>query len=389
MIWEPGKSYRITYQSESGRATVRTIELLRVSHAADGRVFLKAYCQLRGEERNFRADRVTRSECLAVEGSVPPERAIAAGTAATRLAPIPAAVVARARPRVEGEHTTSGKTRPRRTFGEAIGTLFGYGIAAVIIFSFLDNLGILDRYSASSSCRPVASYSHAPTPGAVQPPSPPQPSLEEVTLGGRLLRTYRYAGMERYEVPSLGLATSSKIEAVAAIRVPAFVTATGLTNPNLISRYLEADLNGSGKLSFDELEAFQRKTYREFRYEANELALRPDEFLEAKGGDCEDFALYTAGLLRFWGWEPYLGTFGLAGGGVGHAVCLSFEEGAFPRAYTWFQIDSWSSQDGTPLKPGRYVPIDYDHVGSLSNAVSPGWKLIEFFVPETAWGQIM
>ncbi len=405
MIWEPGKSYRIMYQSESGRATERTIELLNISHAGDGRVFLKAYCHLRGEERTFRADRVTESLCLAVSSSVSPDFASPFGATIPRLPLTPAAVVASrvepmapsvlrpsvalVRPLVEVEHIASSSTKPRRTLGEVVGMLTGYGIAAMITVTFLDNLGILDHYSASSSHYPAASYSYAPTPGPVQPPGPRKPSLEEVTLGGRLLRTYRYAGMERHEVPSLGLETSSKIEAVTAIRVPAFFAVTGLANPALISRYLEADLNGSGELSFEELEAFQRRTSSEFRYEANEPALRPDQFLAAGGGDCEDFALHTAGLLRVWGWEPYLGTLGPVGGGVGHAVCLSFEEGSFPRAYTWFQIESWTARDGTPLKAGRSVPIDYDHVGSLSNAVSPGWKLIDVFVPETALGQRM
>ncbi|MDX9958026.1 MAG: hypothetical protein AB7T74_06110 [Clostridia bacterium] len=161
---------------------------------------------------------------------------------------------------------------------------------------------------------------------------------------------------------------------------------TGLENPALIRRYLAADLNTSGKLSFDELAVFQKKTYNEFRYEDNEFALRPDEFLDAGGGDCEDFALYTAGLLRFWGWEPYLGSFGPAGNGIGHAVCLSYEEGSFARTFTYYEVASWSSYDGTPLKSGKYVPIDYDKVGSLSTAVTKGWTLRSIYIPEKAWG---
>ncbi|HOY89900.1 MAG TPA: hypothetical protein PKZ09_09025, partial [Bacillota bacterium] len=353
-------------------------------------------------ERTFRADRVVRSECLRVRASAVPvtstviERpaTVAASSAAAfvppRLEPVTTTL---ARPAVpasslpaEMERPAASRTKPRKTFGEVIGNLIGYGIAAVFVLAFLDNSGILDSYSSSSSYRPTATYSYTPAPKPVQPPSPPKPSLEETTIGGRLLRTYRTGGVERYEVPSLGLATASKVEAIAAIRLPTFVAVTGLTNPSLISRYLEADLNGSGKLSFDELETFQRKTYREFRYEANELALRPDEFLEAKGGDCEDFALYTAGLLRFWGWEPYLGSLGPARGGVGHAVCLSYEEGSFSGGYTYFEVEAWTTEDGTGLKPGKYVPIDYDQVGGLTNAVEKGWKLRSIYTPEKAWG---
>lgn len=72
MTWEVGTSYRIWYQSEAGRATERTIDLLRVSRAQDGRVFLRAYCHLRNEERTFRADRVLKSECLTVRASAVP-----------------------------------------------------------------------------------------------------------------------------------------------------------------------------------------------------------------------------------------------------------------------------------------------------------------------------
>jgi transglutaminase-like putative cysteine protease len=401
MTWEVGTSYRIWYQSEAGRATERTIDLLRVSRAQDGRVFLKAYCHLRNEERTFRADRVLRSECLTVRVSAHPASVIPFDRTTPPVAPTsvpsvppfkpapttltPPAVVA-SYPYVAVERPVSDGAKSHRTFGEVIGNIIGYGIAAVFVFAFLGNIGVFESYSGSSSYRPTASYSYAPAPKPVQPPSPPKPSLEETTIGGRLLRTYRNGGVERYEVPSLGLATASKVEAIAAIRLPTFVAVTGLTNPSLISRYLEADLNGSGKLSFDELETFQRKTYREFRYEANELALRPDEFLEAKGGDCEDFALYTAGLLRFWGWEPYLGSLGPARGGVGHAVCLSYEEGSFSGGYTYFEVEAWTTEDGTGLKPGKYVPIDYDQVGGLTNAVEKGWKLRSIYTPEKAWG---
>lgn len=402
MNWEAGKSYRIWYRSESGRVTERTIELLRVSRASDGRVFLKAFCHLRGEERTFRADRVLRSECLTVRVSAVPSTSTAIERPATvpvssaaafippRLEPVPTtlarlAVHDSSLP-AEVQRPAASRTKPRKTFGEVIGNLFGYGIAAVFVLTFLDNSGILDSYSSSSSYRPTATYSYTPAPKPVQPPIPPKPSLEETTIGGRLLRTYRAGGVERYEVPSLGLVTSSKVEAITAIRLPAFVSMTGLTNSSLITRYLEADLNGSGKLSFDELETFQRKTYREFRYEANELALRPDEFIKAKGGDCEDFALYTAGLLRFWGWEPYLGSIGPARGGVGHAVCLSYEEGSFSKLYTYYELEAWTTEDGSGLKPGKYVPIDYDQVGSLTDAAENGWKLRSIYTPEKAWG---
>jgi len=42
--------------------------------------------------------------------------------------------------------------------------------------------------------------------------------------------------------------------------------------------------------------------------------------------------------------------------------------------------------DGTELKPGKYLPIDYDQVGGLTNAVEKHWKLRSIYIPEKAWG---
>jgi hypothetical protein len=130
-------------------------------------------------------------------------------------------------------------------------------------------------------------------------------------------------------------------------------------------------------------------TDNEFRYESNDIALRPDEFLHAGGGDCDDFALYSAGLLRFWGWEPYLGCLSPGRGKEGHAICLSYEDGSFSSSFTYFDVTAGSTEDGSPLKRGRYVPIDYDCVGELSNAAGKSWKLTEIYVPEKAWERKM
>jgi len=201
-----------------------------------------------------------------------------------------------------------------------------------------------------------------------------------------MLRTIRTGNAERFEVPRLGLVTADKRSAIDAIRTPKFELDTGLSERTLIARYLAADLNCSGKLSFTELESFQKKILREFTYISNEYALDPEEFLEAGGGDCEDFALYTAGLLRFWGWEPYIASFASTKSSSGHAVCFSYEEGTFPKGYTYYDLDNYSTSDGTLLKAGRYVPIDYDIVGGLSNAVDKGWKLRAVYIPEKIWG---
>lgn len=404
MNWVVGGSYRIVYESESGKTTERTIDLLGTSRAYDGRVFLRAYCHLRDEERTFRADRVLRAERLGLSA---PSTYLAnqavtpmARPALAQATPIPRTTLAYAAtpsaapaPRYEAPPSWTAAcspepSTPRRkwSLGQLLAQGLVYGIGILMIGSCLNGISSGSQ-SSGSWPRPYPNTVVTPGPAPRPTPAPPpKPALEETTIAGTVLRTIRNAGAERYEVPALGLSTYDKSEAVLAIRLPRFLEATGLANRELVRRYLAADLNGSGKLSFDELDAFQKRTYRDFRYEANDSALRPDEFLAAGGGDCEGFALYTAGLLRFWGWEPYLGCLGPSRLGEGHAVCLSYEEGSFSPSYAYFTLDAWRAEDGTALPSGRYVPIDYDEVGGLTNAVKPGWKLRAVYVPEEAWG---
>lgn len=409
MDWEPGAAYRIRYVSESGRRSTRTIEVREVRRR-NGMIYLRAWCSLRGEERTFRSDRVLSAEALSVPASQSSTSWIECAqwmernplseyASWTSRAAEPAAAQAlehTAAPAVLGaipqaaRRDSSPASAPARSETESaahsLWTVFRVLLALVLFGGMASKLPLRQESSAPFGYPGKAPAAVAP----VLKPAPVRPAAEETVLAGRILRTVRSGASERFEVPSLGLVTFNKLEAIAAIRIPNFRAATGLADRALEARYLAADLNRSGKLAFEELQAFQEQTSREFRYESNEPALRPDEFLAAGGGDCEDFALYTAGLLRFWGWEPYLGILATAkGSSIGHAVCLSFEEGSFTGSYTWFQVEAWTTPDGAALKPGRYVPIDYDHVGALSNAVSPGWKLQEIYVPESAWGQRM
>jgi len=389
MNWEPGKRYRITYSSESGETSERTIDVIGTNRAYGDRLYIRAFCNLRGEERTFRADRIISSEPPAGLPRAYPVSAPIAARPVTNYASEPASKLfskpaSQAAAYAEFCATTTNSSPPPSTHrgGGAAVLVLVLGVGAGLFAYFQESAGYTRVPSGTASAStPPAAVQPAPKPSL-----PPKPALEEVTFGGYLLRTVRSGGKERFEVPELGIVTGSKAEAVSAIRLPRFVDAMGFFDPGLADRYLDADLNGSGRLSFDELRVFQEQTYRKFRYEGNELALRPDEFLAAGGGDCEDFALYTAGLLRYWGWEPYIGSLAASDSGIGHAVCLSYEEGSFPDGFTYFELEAWTTKDGAEVRPGTYVPIDYDHVGSLSNAVGKGWKLRSVYTPEKAWG---
>jgi len=389
MNWEPGKRYRITYSSESGETSERTIDVLGTSRAYGDRFYIRAFCNLRGEERTFRTDRIISSEPAAGLPRAYPASAPVTARLVTNYASEPASKLfskpaSQAAAYAEFCPTTvrtSPAPRAHRGGGAAVLVLV-LGAGAGLFAYFQESTGYTRVPSGTAfTSTPPAAVQPAP-----KPSPPPKPALEEVTFGGYLLRTVRSGGKERFEVPELGIVTGNKAEAVSAIRLPRFVKAMGFFDPDLAGRYLDADLNGSGRLSFDELKVFQERTYRNFRYEANEPALRPDEFMTAGGGDCEDFALYTAGLLRYWGWEPYIGLLAGSEYEIGHVVCLSYEEGSFPDGFTYFDIKAWTTEDGSPLRPGTYVPIDYSHVGSLSNAVKKGWKLRSIYTPEKAWG---
>ncbi len=385
MQWATGNQYRISYQSESGKITDRTIDIIRTSNSYDGTVYLRAFCRLRSEERTFREDRILSCQPL---GWTTPEHPNLVRTAPTAVETRTASFIATIPPAATRSHIYE----PPRAAGPErepfdIGAFLGKAVWAVIFgamaLCLVAALGkAVGSISNSSAYRP-------PLLPPIPAPAPPKPAVEDATIAGVTLRTRRNGDVESYEVPSLSLRFSSKIDAIAAIRLPPFIAFTGIADQSLVDRYLRADLNHSGRLSFDELGTFQRKTYREFRYESNALALRPDEFLATGGGDCDDFALYTAGLLRFWGWEPYLGCLSPGDGKEGHAICLSHEEEPFSKAYAYYDVSATTTEDGSSLRPGRYVPIDYDLVGGLTDAAGKGWRLTSIYVPEKAWGRRM
>jgi hypothetical protein len=389
MEWRKGARYRIVYRSESGGVSERVVDVLDLRHATAGALYIRAFCHLRGQDRTFCSDRVLSASQI----EAPARTATSSASARASEPAAPARVPMYSAPAYAAASYTAPPDQPRKIWKDLGAKVLGYVIGIPILVVFLANTGFFDEYQQSQRMPDYSTSAYAlppPKPAAAAPSAlKPQPSIDEVRIGGKVLRTVHDGAAVYYEVPELGLRTHNKREAVFSIRFPAFKERTGLSDSDLLARYLGADLDGSGKLSFEELRVFQKKTYQEFRYEANRLALRPDQFLTAGSGDCEDFALYSAGLLRFWGWEPYLGSLGPAQGGTGHAVCLSFEGPECPAGFAYFEVVSGATEDGTTLPTGRYVPIDYDQVGSLTNAVEKGWKLREVYLPEKAWGRVM
>ena len=142
-----------------------------------------------------------------------------------------------------------------------------------------------------------------------------------------------------------------------------------------------ADRDRDGILSWSEVQRFQNGLYRRYRYQSNGTALRPAEFLEASGGDCEDWALVTAALLHFWGIEAQIATIESETGA--HAVTL-VPVTAVPRGFLELTVPHRDT-----LEERHYVPIDYTQVGGLSSAVGERFTVTRTRSPDEIFGMVM
>jgi len=389
-----GRRVRIQYIDASWRRTERVIEPLRTFRGRLGETYIEAFCHLRGERRTFRLDRIASWVVEDVQERVsarPPACAIAAAPAAAPavvLAAAQAPTVAPAGPAVSPAAPAATPARARRVRRPARrggSTLAWIGTAAIA--------GLIGYGLFPERPKPPARYASpvSPLPAAVAP----QASSSQDPQLPRAPRTLSYRGLTiqaspvgaeawRYAVPSLGLEARSRHAMHLAINARLFYQATGIVDDDLESRYATADLDRDGYLGWSELEDFQARLVREFRYRSNPTALRPDQFVAQGGGDCEDWALMSCGLLRYWGWDCYVGRYAPADGQEGHAVCLVRCERR-PARYGYVTVDhslAWESL----APPGEYVPVDYAVVGGVTEAVSRYPRLTHIAQPEELYG---
>ncbi len=199
----------------------------------------------------------------------------------------------------------------------------------------------------------------------------------------------------KYFAPLLDLEDVSFNRLKRKINGKLFQQRTGIYNKQLIQMYVRADSNRDGKLSRQEIKAFQRMLSKRFRYISNKTALRPDEFIKQGGGDCEDWALMTAGLLTYWGYSAYVGGLENTNYPLGHAVCLLYSAKKPPIGMVYIKItnnDRLRMYDPS-IKPGYYIPIDYAVVGGYSKAITTRkkgtWYYGAIYVPEKIYGRVM
>jgi hypothetical protein len=368
-----GSLVELVYQNEAGRVSRRRVEVVRWSHARNGFTYLRAYCFLREEERTFRADRIRDWQVVECRRPVVTKPVVTFVPLTIPEAPIepvcregPAVLAAEAPIAV---HPVPAAPRRRRS-GWFL-SMLGVGLTITLVRALLGEPAVLNTVPAPPG--PVVLPAPKPAPRPLVVPAPKPAARPGAHPAPNPMQPRRVA-------PPNG-------EGVEA-RQRTFRAATGIASVGLETLYEGADRNGDGALDWTELAVFQSWLDRAYAYRANRLALRPDEFLAEGGGDCEDWALFSCGLLRYWGWDPYVGSFAGSEHGTGHAVCL-VRVGGRPTRYQAWSVDADGWLGGQPVRAGWYVPVDYGVVGGLTNAVEDGWRLRVIWTPEQIYGKEM
>jgi len=140
--------------------------------------------------------------------------------------------------------------------------------------------------------------------------------------------------------------------------------------PRLVTLYGVIDLDKSGTLDMHELGLSLEAVRRLFKYEANDIGMAPEQFWNAFAGDCEDFAIFTAELLEYYGIEACIGMLAAPNGWDYHAVCLAKFDKSLSGKMTRYMI-----QGNSRVHAGDYTVIDYHFIGAFSDPRFAGWKL--------------
>ena len=279
----------IRYSDESGNVTDRIIAPIKYFKARDGREFLRTWCYLRNAERTFRMDRILTARVL--EGTAtetpftvncsrgsyyePARRVLTTGDSAR------ATQSARAEIRSTGPRHPKRKRHPFLTAACVV----VIGIVAYSFFSEEES----GTYSTPSKIYGLVAKIRGE--GArFAASSDRQTTATQVAAA---------ATAGRASAAAAAVTAKTMYESGIAAKAASFIEVTGLADKDLISRYAAADLDRDGSLSWNEIRAFQNKLCYSNSYKANETALNPEEFFESGGGDCEDWSLATAGLLKF------------------------------------------------------------------------------------------
>lgn len=319
------------------------IEPIRYFSGRNGCAYLKAYCHLREEVRTFRTDRIhSWTEVEEGHSAYQPQP--------RNPAPVPVQTSARTTSSVStiswenrtplqpvqahmnSPAASAAKSRPRCLrvlFIVALlfvggKWLFQGGSLADVLESIFASGQYRENkfaYTVPQTIDPLPNKRKEQKQGKASE-TVPRPAVIHLTYRGTAITGILEYGSYNYKTQEYGLSLSSLRSLHLEINSVLFRRATGIQSENLEALYAGADTDRDGYLTWREIQGFQRLLLRRYNYRNNATALRPDDFIALGGGDCEDWALVTCGLLRYWGWTGYVGAFYPPMGGNGHAVCL-------------------------------------------------------------------
>lgn len=305
-LLRPGARARIAYRNADGESTERLIEVRSRFRSASGATYLRAWCHLRGEERTFREDRVVAVRTVRAAWNAGATSATARTAGATSADAMPVSPWTPNRLARRERERERGGARPGRLVA----------ILAVVAVALL------------------------------------LPAWRRDTV----------ERLERSELVGMPGATEA---------VPAGATVgRSIPDPATRSLFASADVDGDGLIVWAEVTLFQRRLLATYGYRTNEHALAASEFVGTRGGDCEDWAIVTVGMLAWWGVHAVVGVVESDSGT--HAVAL------VPVPETPRSVGTFTrvGHDGTST---IYVPIDYGEVGGFSTAVRGPWRLTRVY----------
>ncbi len=394
----PSGRVEIGYCNGYGNSSIRTIQIRNVYRSSYGQTYIRAYCELRQELRTFRLDRILWWESAGkyASNNVKPE---------TEISPTPNAIPKSQQfSRQQKTEIKSSLTQPTNTSipnkHQNIKKKKSRGIpgfwiictlvACLFIFLKREDIGDIavelfdiEFYDWDHEDYAVADFDFTPDPVEPTPSPKPKPNPKPAPQKDPAPQPKQEIQPEPQPKPApVEEAYAMKIQQ----RIKRFKEITGIEHQGLIDWYVAADSNRNLELSWDEIQNFQNELVKCYTYKPNLTALNPVVFVAEGGGDCEDFALVTAGLIRFWDGLPYIAGFAPGPHAEGHAVCLVYSE-VEPDSGTYYVIDEpafvWSGENAPA---GYYIPIDYEYVRSTSNAMGSGWYLQTLYGPEKMYG---
>jgi len=370
---KPGKNLKIQYENGEGRVTWREIDVIRLYRSGNGRIYIRAFCHLRREERTFRLDRI----CDWVKTETSNDEQI----------------IYVKNPDPKPEPVTPKKRSEYKVLVPCL-IIFGSFFSLFLIWSVKESV---EKYSSyTSTARRIYTEENIlevldeieknETEKEEEPEKKPEVQISRYR--GYSIRIEQQGERTVYSVKELGKEFLSLRDAHNEINIVLFRNATGIADTRILRMYAEADLDYNGHLSWSEIEAFQKWLYKSFKYFANGTALRPDRFLDEGGGDCEDWALVTCGLLRFWGWNSRVACFAPSEHAFGHAITLVWSETRI-GSYSYYYFSEDQLINRKILKAGYYIPIDYQAVGDITNAMGEEWILTDVWKPEEIYGWVL